>query len=153
MLTMPFQVTIQRSCETVYRTLADIAGYRSWLAPSLPADEIVLTSTGPLSVGSTYMRRGSLGPMQGTVVKLVPTTELVFREEMATDIAGKRSTLESSVRYLLTPRGTATRVMCLVRLRASGWLLLGFPMFLQLLRREQQRRLQALKVYLEARVH
>jgi Polyketide cyclase / dehydrase and lipid transport. len=152
MLTMPFQVTIQRSCETVYRTLADIAGYRSWLLPALSADEIVLTSAAPLRVGSTYVRRGILGPVQGTVVKLVPATELVFREEMATDIAGKRSALESSVRYLLTRRGAATRVECLVKLRASGWLLLGFPLFLQLLRQEQQRRLQALKVYLEARV-
>jgi len=152
MPTLRFHIVIQRSCETVYQTLADIAGYNSWLFGSQIYRETTSSSDYPVHVGSTYEDHGRSSVMQGQVTELVPGKVVAFHQTTHAIHDGKRRGLDIAVRYRLTPLGQGTRVERSVRLDAHGSLFLLFPFLLPPIYRENQRIMQALKKYLEARV-
>ena len=80
MPTMRFQVVIHRSCEAVYQTLTDLAGYDSWLTGSRLYNHTRLTSGYPVRVGTTYVDIGSAVAMQGKVVELEPNKVIAFQQ-------------------------------------------------------------------------
>ena len=90
--------------------------------------------------------------MQGQVTELVPGKVIAFHQTTHAIRDGKRRGLDIVVRYKLTPLGQGTRVERSVQLHTHGSWFLLFPFFLPPIRRENQRIMQALKKYLEARV-
>lgn len=154
MPTMRFHIVIKRSCETVYQTLTDLAGYASWLPDSRLYNHTRLTSDYPVRVGTTYVDIGNAVAMQGKVIELEPNKVIVFQQATHEPVNGKRRGLEITVRYELEPaaqNAQETRIIRKVSIHAQGVLLLMLPFLLASIREENQRILKTLKTYLEAR--
>ena len=84
----------------VFARLIDIPGYASWLSHESASRSCTLTSTGPISVGTTYVDQTKDGPMFGEVVELEEPTRVVFRQRLrklglSVDVALQTNVLEA----------------------------------------------------------
>ena len=149
---MRFQTTIQRNKETIYKLLIDLQGYRSWLPSSEMYSETCDISESPAKVGTTYRDQGKASVMQGRVIELEPGQRITFAQEMKRKIAGIPSRLEIRACYTLKSSGEfSTQVTRELTIKAQGIFLLLQPLLLGGIRKENERIMQRLKWYLEAR--
>ncbi|GHO62623.1 hypothetical protein KSC_015150 [Ktedonobacter sp. SOSP1-52] len=145
MAKLRFTIFIQRSPETVYKVLADLRGYKSWLPSSNLFRETTVTTDGPVQVGTAYVDKGPSSEMQGEVTALKPHSHIVFHQ------AARKGMLDIYVRYTLQPKEGGTQVVRELKLRTKGLVALLQPVLVRAIRKENERILQRLKWYLEAR--
>jgi uncharacterized protein YndB with AHSA1/START domain len=149
---MRFQTTIQRNKETIYALLTDLRGYQSWLPPSDLYSGVREISDHPAKVGTTYVDGGTASVMHGRVTELEPNRRVAFMQTMRHKVSGLPGGLDVQIRYTLETGGEfSTRVTREVRLRTHGILLLFQLVLLGAIRKENERIMQRMKWYLEAR--
>jgi uncharacterized protein YndB with AHSA1/START domain len=149
---MRFQTTIQRNKETIYALLTDLRGYQSWLPSSDLYSGVQEISDHPVKVGTTYVDGGTASMMQGRVTELEPNRRISFMQTMRRKISGLPGGLDIQIRYTLETGGEfSTRVTREVRLRTHGIFLLFQPVLPGTIRKENERIMQRMKWYLEAR--
>ncbi len=146
-----FAIDIQRTPQTVFQLLSDLPGYRSWLPPSQLYSETTAVSDLPVKVGTTYVDRGPSSEMQGEVTGLEPFTHIAFRQSSQFKRSLLRGTLEIRIRYTLQPIEQGTHVIRELSLHAGGMLQVLQPVLLRAIRKEDDRILQRMKWFLEAR--
>ena len=68
----------------VFARLIDIPGYSNWLPEESASRSCTLTSTGPITVGTTYVDEvAKEGTYVGEVVELEEPTRVVFRQRLS----------------------------------------------------------------------
>jgi hypothetical protein len=149
MTRMHFQTTIQRNRESIYALLIDLHGYPSWLSSSSLYRTPLETSDNPIQVGTTYRDNG----LHGRVTELVPGSRITFMQTTGSTILGLPGGLDIQIHYALEPSDNlSTQVIRDVTIKTHGVvLLLVQPVLLRAIRKENERILQRLKWYLEAR--
>ncbi len=79
------QIDVERNIAAplpdVFARVIDIPGYASWLPEGSESRGGKLTSSGPLTVGTTYIDDTKHGPEAGEVVELEEPTRVVFRQQ------------------------------------------------------------------------
>jgi uncharacterized protein YndB with AHSA1/START domain len=136
-------VEIAAPPEAVFAVLADLPGYAGWLARSTTYRATVDVSDTPVRQGSTYRDHISGDTMHGEVLECAPPRLLVFRQRSG------RGDLDITIRYELTPVGSATRLDRTGTILTRGRYRLAHPMVVAVTKRENRRTLAALKAYLE----
>ncbi len=150
---MIFRIVVERSIETVFEQIRDLNGYKSWLPASRMFTEVMDVSDSPVKVGTTYADKGPAAVMRGEVIDMEPPKLIAFRQ--VTDL--KRGVLSGevtlSIRYRLEASGSReTLVTRELRIQTTGLLMVVQPVLAMAIRKEDERVLQRLKEYLEARV-
>jgi len=148
MTRMHFQTTIQRNKETIYALLIDLQGYPSWLSASSLYRAPLETSDNPIQIGTTYRDNG----LHGRVTELVPESRITFMQTTQLKLLGLPGGLDIQIHYALEPSDNlSTQVIRDVTIKTHGVLLFVQPVLLRAIRKENERILQRLKWYLEAR--
>lgn len=150
---MIFLIVIERSIETVFEQIRDLSGYKAWLPASRMFTEVMDISDYPVRVGTTYADKGPAAVMRGEVAEMEPPKLIAFRQ--VTDF--KRGVLSGeltmSIRYSLEAVGSReTLVTRELGIQTTGLLTVMQPVLAMAIRKEDERVLQRLKEYLEARV-
>jgi uncharacterized protein YndB with AHSA1/START domain len=140
-------VTVDIRCppEKVFDTLADIVHYDHWLGPSGTYNATTDVSDSPVRAGTTYIDRNSTGKLYGQVREYKPYSRLVFHQATKRKIYG----LDITVRYDLTRTDEGTHLERTTTLVPLGLMRLLAPIAVGQTRRENERTLEALKMYLE----
>jgi uncharacterized protein YndB with AHSA1/START domain len=150
---MKFHIVIKRSQETVFDLIRNLAGYKAWLPPSELFVEVVEIADDPVKVGTTYVDKGPTGTVHGEVIEMEPPHRIAFRQTTSFKRAFLRGALTVSVRYMLNEIGSGeTQVVREAKIQTSGILTMMRPVLLGVIRKENERILQRMKLYLEARV-
>jgi uncharacterized protein YndB with AHSA1/START domain len=150
MAKMRFQTTIQRNAKSIYDLLANISGYQSWLPLSGLYGGVREISDHPVRIGTTYVDGGTSSVMNGTVTELEPDRRVTFVQRMRR--SGWPGSLEIQIRYTLETSGEfSTLVTREIMVKTRGIFLLFQPVLLGTIRKENERIMQQLKSYLEAR--
>lgn len=80
------EIEVQRDIYTpiadVFTRLIDIPSYSSWLPDDSASLSCTLTSSGPITAGTTYIDLTKDGPMCGEVLELEEPTRVVFRQRL-----------------------------------------------------------------------
>jgi uncharacterized protein YndB with AHSA1/START domain len=150
---MNFRIVIERSIETVFEHIRDLAGYKSWLPASATFSQITDISDYPIQVGTTYIDRGPTSVMRGKVTEMEPPRLIAFQQAMNFKRGPLSGGLTISIRYTLEEaRSGETRITRELRIRTAGVLVVLYPVLVSVIGKEDKRILQRMKVYLEARV-
>ncbi len=150
---MKFLIVVERSIETVFEQIRNLNGYKSWLPASGTFTEVVDISDYPVRVGTTYEDRGPATLMRGEVTEMEPPRLIAFRQVMDFKRGVFNGRLTVSVRYRLEVAGSAeTLVTRELRMQTAGALIVMRPVLATAIRKENERILQRMKVYLESRV-
>ncbi len=146
-----FEITIHRSPETIYQTLTDLAGYKSWL----PASQLFTATTNisdPITrKGTTYTDTGPATQMQGEVTELEPYTHIRFHQKTLINRSLLRGKLDIRIHYTLKATEQGTKVMRDITIKTGGTLIALQPILLRSIIKENKRILATLKRYLEMR--
>ncbi|MBA2680794.1 MAG: SRPBCC family protein [Ktedonobacteraceae bacterium] len=150
---MKFHIVIERSVETVFEHIRNLSGYKSWLPPSQTFREITDISDHPVQVGTTYIDRGPTTTMYGEVAEMEPPRLIAFQQTTNFKRGILSGGLTISIRSTLeASRNGETLVTRELRMRTTGVLAVMQPVLVGAIRKENERVLQRVKVYLESRV-
>ncbi|GAC1366566.1 MAG: hypothetical protein NVS2B12_11240 [Ktedonobacteraceae bacterium] len=150
---MIFHIAVKRSRETVFEHIRDLSGYKAWLPVSEIFVEMRDISEYPVRVGTTYMDEGATTGMAGRVTEMEPPRLIAFQQSMAFKRGILRGGLTVSVCYTLQPVGSGeTQVTREAKVKITGIAIVMRPVFIGAIRKENERILQCMKGYLEARV-
>ncbi len=83
MIQIDFERDIAAPLPGVFARVIDIPGYASWLPEEGESRGGKLTSSGPLTVGTTYIDDTKHGPEAGEVVELEEPTRVMFRQQFS----------------------------------------------------------------------
>ncbi len=150
---MKFHIGIKRSQATVFELISNLAGYKTWL----PASELFVGTIEiadyPVRAGTTYVDKGPATTMRGEVTEMEPPRIIAFQQTTSFKRTFLRGGLTVSIRYILEGIGSGeTLVTREVRMRTTGILTVMRPILVRAIRKENERILQCMKLYLEARV-
>jgi uncharacterized protein YndB with AHSA1/START domain len=149
---LKFCTVIQRDAKTIYALLTDLRGYRSWLSSSGMYEEMQGVAESPVEVGTTYVDKGTRSVMEGRVTELEQNRVVGFEQSMKRRILGLEGGLVIRIRYVLEPSGEfGTQVTREVSVRGQGVLWMLQPVLLGGIRKENERIMERMKWYLEAR--
>lgn len=150
---MIFRIVVERSIETVFDHIRDLAGYKSWLPVSETFREVTDISSSLVRMGTTYVDRGPAAVMHGEVTEMEPPRLIAFQQEMHFKRGMLGGGLTIFIHYELEAHGNAeTLITRELRMRTSGMLVMMRPVLAGAIRKENERILQCMKVYLESRV-
>lgn len=150
---MIVRIAVERSIETVFEQIRDLSGYKSWLPASKMFTEVMDISDYPVRVGTTYADKGPAAVMRGQVIEMEPPKLIAFRQVMdfKRGVLSGESTM--SIRYSLEAVGSReTLITRELRIETAGVLMVIRPVLAMAIRKEDERVLQRMKEYLEARV-
>ncbi|MEP7289216.1 MAG: SRPBCC family protein [Chloroflexota bacterium] len=150
MPSMKFETVINKPAADIFNLLADFQHYSKWLPSEGLYEEIQQVSDTPIKLGTTYLDNGSTGLLQGSVTEFQPPTRLSFRETATIKRVIKLGTLTIQIRYALEPQGSATLLTREFTLDLGGILRLVQGPAVNAIRKENERILRYLKIYLEA---
>jgi hypothetical protein len=115
--------------------------------------EVADISDYPVKVGTTYVDKGLTTVMRGEVTAMDPPHTIAFRQTTNFKRALLSGELTVSVSYQLAEIVSGgTRVTRESRIRTTGLLIVARPLLIRAIRKENERILQRMKIYLEARV-
>jgi uncharacterized protein YndB with AHSA1/START domain len=150
---MIFRIVVKRSIETVFEHIRDLAGYKSWLPASTTFREITDISDSPAQLGTTYIDRGPASVMHGEVTEMEPPRLIAFQQAMNFRRGLLSGRLTIFIRYTLEAAGSGeTLVMREMWIRTAGMLVAMHPILANVIRKEDERIIQCMKIYLEKRV-
>ena len=150
---MQFHIAVARSIETVFELISDLSGYKAWLPSSELFTEVVDISDYPVKVGTTYGDKGATTTMRGEVVAMEPPRIIAFRQTTHIERAFLSGELTISIRYQLEAIGGGeTQITRELHMHTTGLLTVARPLLIMAIRKENERILQSMKIYLESRV-
>ncbi len=150
---MKFRIVVERSIETVFEHIRDLAGYKSWLPASVTFSQITDISEYPVQVGTTYVDRGPTSVMRGKVTEMEPPRLIAFQQAMNFKRGLLSGGLIISIRYTLEAAGNGeTLITRELRIRTAGVLVALHPVLAGVIGKEDERIMQRMKTYLEKRV-
>src|SRR5690242_17185005 len=76
------RTTIDSPIEDVFRRLAEVNDYRTWMRRTGLFRRSAQTSDGPLGLGSTYFDATRMGTFRGEVTEYEPPRRIGFRETL-----------------------------------------------------------------------
>jgi hypothetical protein len=128
----------------IFDAIVDLRGYGRWLTTSADYAGTAEISSGPVTVGTTYVERSRLGVRRGTVTELAEPDRVTFHQPM-TMRPRFFGVIDIHVTYTLTET-TLERVVTV----ALPWQLKPFaPWVVARFRRESERTIQALTAFAE----
>lgn len=145
MAELHFETVIQRPIEDVFALIADLPGYGKWLSSSSLYASVVHISDDPIKLGTKYVDSGKTTRMVGAVTVFEPPKRIHFRQS-TTSLFG---TLDVEAQYTLTSTDDGTRVARHMVIRPSGGFQFLQGFLLGSIRKESERILAAMKVWLE----
>ena len=146
MIEIPSEADVERSAETIFDVIIDFRGQDRWLTKSSVFRGTSEISSDPVTLGTTYREPGPAGVRKGTVTELERPTKLTCHQPLTMRL--HVGTVDATLRYTLTPTGSAsTHVKRVVTLGVPWSLKLFQPLLVRAFRRESERTLLALKAY------
>lgn len=147
-------VIIRRSENAIFALLTNIAGYHQWLPGSNMS--VVGTEYAAMGVdvgpGTLYSDRFLGAVMHGEIVGWQPPAQLRLRQSAQVRRWGLSGRVTVEIHYVLKQDGLQTNVTRAVTIQTTGMLFLLKLELIPAIQRENERTLQMMKIYLEARV-
>jgi uncharacterized protein YndB with AHSA1/START domain len=151
MVEMPCEADIQCPAESIFDLIVDFRTQDRWLTKSSAFHGTNYISSNPVALGTTYREPGPFGVRNGAVTEFERPTKVTFHQPMTLKLHA--GTLDATVRYTLTPRGTSTHVRRVVTLGIPWPLRLFQALVAREFRTESGRTLAALKAYADNLPH
>jgi uncharacterized protein YndB with AHSA1/START domain len=148
MVELSFETEIHGPADTVFQAIVDLRGYGRWLGSSAAYAGTTEISTDPIAAGTTYVESGPSGVRHGTVTELRAPTRVTFHQPM-TMRPRLFGVIDIHVIYTLTPVAAGVHVGRVLTLAITWPLKLVQPLVVAQFRRESQRTMRALKVFIE----
>jgi uncharacterized protein YndB with AHSA1/START domain len=145
--TLPASADIRGPAEKIFDVITDFDGQDRWLAKSSAFRGTTAISSGPVTLGTTYVEPGPFGVRNGKVTEFERPAAITFRQPMTLRL--RAGTVDVTLRYTLTPGPAAgvTRVTRVVTMTVPRRLRLIQPVLVRAFRAESTRTLMALKAY------
>jgi uncharacterized protein YndB with AHSA1/START domain len=144
---LPAEADIRCPAEKIFDVITDFGGQHQWLARSSAFRGTTTTSSGPVTLGTTYVEPGPFGVRNGIVTEFERPSAITFRQPMTLRLRG--GIVDVTLRYTLTPGPAAgvTHVTRVVTMTVPRRLGLIQPVLVRAFRAESTRTLMALKAY------
>lgn len=142
---MQFTTTIHAPPEQVFNLIADLPNYGKWLPSSRLYGAVTQYSDLPVRKGTQYVDQGKTSRMTGAVTEFDPPRRITFKQT-SVSVFGQ---LDIQIRYTLEPTGDGTRMLRETTVTPSGGFRVLQPVILEPIRKENERILERMKVYLE----
>ena len=142
-------IDVQRPPEEVFQLLTDLPNYRSWLPASKVCREITGVSERPVTLGTTYIEKGSYAKLHGEVTELEPCAHISLHESLRPKRFIPVGKVDLRVRYTLHPTEKGTQVIRDFSLSTQGLLSRFQSRLVKAERDENTRILQKMKEHLE----
>jgi uncharacterized protein YndB with AHSA1/START domain len=143
---MRFTTHIDAPIARTFDRIARLDQYADWLPPSNTFAAMRDVSESPARLGTTYVDQGQSSPMPGQITEYQPPQRIAFRQEQKIGLG----TLRVEVAYTLEATAQGTAVTRDFAFHTGDLLVLMRPLLSNLLRKENERILAALKADLES---